>query len=78
MSTNARTVIKKAVPCYTRPCLSAPFKKDEIAIPIEITNAMIVKGIGIWSFPTDTHLLLAESAINPNGHTLTQLSLNKM
>lgn len=47
MSTSARTVLKKAVPCYYLPLLSLPFKKDEIAIPTEMINAMIVNGIGI-------------------------------
>lgn len=77
MSTIARVVTKKAVPCCILPCLSAPFKKDEIPIPIEIMAAIIVKGRGIYNIPFIEHLLTSVEGVLPRGHVFTQVVLNK-
>lgn len=73
----ARVVTKKAVPCCILPCLSAPFKKEEIPIPIEIIAVMIVKGSGIYNFPFTKHSLTSIEGVLPKGHVFTQVDLNK-
>jgi hypothetical protein len=70
-------VTKKAVPCCILPCLSAPFKKEEIPIPIEIIAVIIVKGRGIYNFPFITHSFTSLEGVLPKGHIFTQEVLNK-
>jgi len=77
ISTNARTVIKNAVPCCTLPCRSEPFKHVEIAIPNEMTKAIIVNGIGNCNFPAEPHALVCSLYTYPKGQTLTHVFLKR-
>ena len=51
--------MKKAVPGYSFPVLSAPFRQEEIAIPIVKISAMIVNGTGSAISPTNIQVLVS-------------------
>lgn len=76
MSTKANVVMKKAVPYCILPCLSDPFRNEEIRIPIEMTVVMIVNGSGIYILPAARHSLVPSSEGRlPKGHVETHVCL---